>query len=426
MLTPSDIPLIHTPITAAQSENEQRKLKRRMRRFDVVPLILGAIGLIALTWQLGTLLNPFVLIVALYIILAPYRDYHAARTIMWTAGVLFAFWFFWTTSGVLIPFFIAAVIAYLFNPLVSLLEVRYKIARVWSSIGIVVVLMGILTLLGWLFIPVLIDQGGSFIAKFSNYITQHASQLDEKSLKHYLTNAGVPAHTADQLVTGQVAPHIKAMVAQIPGQMLRLIEGIPLFVERLLNLIIVPFAAVYLLKDWPKLGVLILDLFPQRTRSRRTETFTSIDHVLYGYIRGQLTMAAILGVLGGLAYWALGIPYFAVLGLIIGISDLIPIIGIIFSVVIVELVIFLTMELSIGVVLSGVAVIGALHLLEAYILGPKIVGEGIGIPPVVMILSLIIFGYFLGFLGLLIAVPTTGVLVMFLGEYRKSQLESDE
>ncbi len=397
-----------------------------MRRFDAVAIVLGAIGLIALTWQLGNLVNPFVIIIALYITLAPYREYHAARTIMWTGGVLFAFWFFWTTSGVLIPFFLAAVIAYLFNPLVTRIEIRYKIARIWSSIAVVLVLMGVLALLGWYFIPTFIDQGGAFITKFSNYITRHASQLDEKSLKRILENAGMPMHTADQLVTGQVAPQVKAMLAQIPGYLLLLLEGIPKFVERLLNLIIVPFAAIYLLKDWQKLGILLLDLFPQRTRAERTLTFMNIDRVLYGYIRGQLTMAAILGVLGGLAYWILGVPYFALLGLIIGISDLIPIVGMLFSVIVVLLVIFLTMQLTVGVVLSGIAVIGCLHLLEAYILGPKIVGEGIGIPPVVMILSLIIFGYFLGFLGLLIAVPTTGVLVMFLGEYRKSQMEAQE
>ena len=425
MLTPNDVPIIQSPTAEAPSEEAQRGRKHQMRRFDSIAIVLGALGLVALAWQLGTLLNPFILIFALYITLAPYREYHAARTIMWTSGVLFSCWFFWTTGGVLIPFFLGAVIAYLFHPLVTRLEKRWHIARVWSAIGIVTILMAMLILLGWLFIPTLAEQGGAFITKLSNYLTQHASQLDERYLKHLLTGLGVPTHTADQLVTGQVAPHVKAIIAEIPGYLLLVLEGIPKFVERTLNLIIVPFAAIYLLRDWPKLGVLILDLFPQRTRARRAETFNRIDHVLYGYIRGQLTMACIVGVLAGIAYWLLGIPYSTILGLVIGLSDLIPIVGMLFSVIVVELVIFLTMQLSVGVVLSGMAVIAGLHLLEAYILGPKIVGEGIGIPPIVMILSLIIFGYFLGFLGLLIAVPATGVLVMFLGEYRKSQLEAE-
>jgi len=418
--------LIENPKAPIPSYEEQREHIRAVKRFDLVALILGAIGLVALTYAIGTLLNPFVLIVGLYIVLTPYREYHAARTMMWAGGLIFFFWFFWTTAGVLVPFIIAAVIAYLFNPFVTYLHVSKKVPRILSSIVIVGVLMGIFILLGFLFIPSLVDQTGSFITRLSTYVSNHVSQLDEKYIKRLLVRGGIPSRTADQLVTGQVTPQIRAMIGEIPSVILSLIEQLPRIVERLLNLIIVPFAAVYLLKDWKKMGVAFLDLFPAKTRARRELMLENIDRVLYGYIRGQLTMAIIVGSLGALTFWILGVPYYGLLGVVIAVSDLIPIVGMLFSVIIVEIVIFLTMQLSPGVIFSGVAVIGCLHLLESYILGPKIVGEGIGLPPVIMILSLILFGYFLGFIGLLIAVPATAVLMMFLGEYRKLQVETVE
>jgi predicted PurR-regulated permease PerM len=132
-----------------------------------------------------------------------------------------------------------------------------------------------------------------------------------------------------------------------------------------------------------------------------------------------------VGVLGAIAYSILGIPYAGLLGVVLAISDLVPIIGMVFSMFVVELVIFLTMQLNFGVISSGILVIAGLHVLEVYFVGPRIVGEGIGIPPIVMILSLLIFGYFLGLVGMLIAVPATAVILLFLNEYRKLQVEAN-
>jgi predicted PurR-regulated permease PerM len=418
----SEAPLIHSP--SGDPPSETQRAREFIRRYDGVALGLGALGLIAFTYSLGSLINPFVLFLALYLILAPYREYRAARTMMWTGGVLFFLWFFWTTSSILIPFILAGVIAYLFNPFVTRLHIKFGIARIWSSIAIVSVLVGILAILGWLFVPTLVDQAGSLVTRLSSYISLHANQLDEKYLKRVLVRIGVPARTSDQLVTGQVTPRVREAIGQIPALILQLIESIPIVVERMLNYIIVPFAAIYLLRDWNKLEIFVLDMFPQRTRSRREATYNKIDTLLYRYVRGQITMAIIIGTIGMIAFWILGIPYYGLLGVVLMISDLIPIVGMIFSVVVVEIVILLTMQLSVGVILSGILVIGGLHTLEAYILGPKIVGEGIGIPPIIMILSLLIFGYFLGFLGLLIAVPSTSVIMMFVNEYRKQQTES--
>jgi predicted PurR-regulated permease PerM len=98
----------------------------------------------------------------------------------------------------------------------------------------------------------------------------------------------------------------------------------------------------------------------------------------------------------------------------------------IFSALVVELVIVLTMEPNLGVILSGLLVIGCLHLLETYVISPRIIGPGIGVPPIMMILALLVFGFFFGFIGLLVAVPTTGVILLFVNEFRKTNAAARE
>jgi predicted PurR-regulated permease PerM len=177
----------------------------------------------------------------------------------------------------------------------------------------------------------------------------------------------------------------------------------------------------YFLKDWPKIGPLIDQLFPAKNPETRAQTIADVDRVVYAYVRGQATVATLIGILGAIAYTILGIPYAGLLGVILAISDLIPIAGMIFSMFVVELVIFLTMELNFAVIASGILVIAGLHFLEVYIIGPRIIGPRVGLPPILMILALLIFGYFLGFVGLLIAVPSMAVILLFVEEYRKNQ-----
>jgi len=425
MVTPTE-PIIRTPRDPQVTKEEEVGLLQYARRFDGIALAIGGIALVALTNELESFLTPFVLIVAFYIMLTPFRDYKAAKAMMWTGGFLFGFWFLVTLSGLLIPFILAALIAYLFNPLVTKLKEKRNIARGWSAIGVVVMIFGILTFLGWFFLPALYTETEAFFSRFSKWMTQYSNSFDDAHIRRFLMSLGVPSKAASSMVTTHIAPQIKKILEEVPVLLIAFITKIPHYLERTLNLIIVPFATFYLLRDWPKIGNVFFSFFPAKNRARKIEIATHIDRLLYAYIRGQIMVATIIGILGTIAFWILGVPYYGILGVIIGLTDLIPIIGLVFSIIVVEIVIFLTMELSVGVVLSGVGIIALLHILEAYVIGPRIVGKGVGIPPIIMILSLLVFGYFLGFIGLLIAVPATAVIILFLEEYRTTQNTTPE
>ncbi len=394
------------------------------RRFDGIAIALGGASLVALAWTVRSIINPFIAAFVLYVILARFRHYRSARSLMTTGFVLFGLWLVLELAGILVPFILGAVLAYLFNPLVTQLKEKRRISRTWSSLTIVILFLGVLVAIGWLLLPSLGQQTKEFIALLTEFIRQNANTFDEPHLRQLFLDLGFPAGLVDQVIMRQVGPELRKIIALVPTIIMKIIAGLPRILERTLNLIIVPVAMFYFLKDWPKLMPIVDSLFPSKNLERRKAVLADVDRVLYGYVRGQATVALLVGTLGAIAYSILGIPYAGLLGVILAVSDLVPIVGMIFSAFIVELVIFLTMQLNFAVIASGILVIVGLHMVEVYIVGPRIIGQGIGVPPILMILALLVFGFFFGFVGLLVAVPTTGIILLFLNEYRKSNTEA--
>jgi predicted PurR-regulated permease PerM len=396
------------------------ELERSSSRFDGIAIAIGSIALITLAWTVRSVMNPFVVAFLFYIILASFRNYKAARKIMTVGFVLFGFWLLLTLAGILVPFIIGAVLAYLFNPAVTQLHERRKISRTWSSLCIVVLFCAALVAVGWIFLPSLGKQTKEFIERLTAFIRQNANTLDQQHVRQMLLGIGLPEGLIDRFILNQAGPQLRNMVAIVPSIVVSIISSLPKILERTLNLVIVPVAMFYFLKDWPRLMPIVNELFPSKNPARREKIARDVDGVLYGYLRGQATVALIVGILGATAYSLLGIPYAGLIGVILVFADLVPIVGMLFSVLVVELVIFLTMDLNFAVIASGLLVIGGLHVLETYVIGPRIIGQGIGVPPLLMILALLVFGFFFGFVGLLIAVPSTGVILLFVNEYRRT------
>jgi predicted PurR-regulated permease PerM len=394
-------------------------------RFDGIAIAVGSIALLALAWTVRSILNPFVIAFLFYIILASFRNYKAARKLMTVGFMLFGFWLLLTLAGILVPFMIGAVLAYLFNPVVCQLYEKRNISRTWSSLVIVILFCAVLVAVGWIFLPTLGKQTKEFIERLTHFIRQNANTLDEKHVRRLLLDVGLPGGLIDRFILNQAGPQVRKLVAVVPSIVMSIISSLPRILERTLNLVIVPVAMFYFLKDWPRLIPIVNELFPSKNLARREKIVHDVDGVLYGYLRGQATVALIVGILGATAYSLLGVPYAGLIGVILVFADLVPIVGMLFSVFVVELVIFLTMELNFAVIVSGLLVIGGLHVIETYIIGPRIIGQGIGVPPILMILALLVFGFFFGFVGLLVAVPMTGVILLFVNEFRKNNASNN-
>ena len=144
------------------------------RRFDGIAIAIGSVALIALAWTVRSILNPFVIAFLFYIILASFRDYKAARKLMTAGFVLFSFWLLFTLTGILVPFILGAVLAYLFNPVVCQLYEKRNIDRTWSSLAIVILFCGVLVAVGWIFLPSLGKQTKEFIERLTHRAVGYA------------------------------------------------------------------------------------------------------------------------------------------------------------------------------------------------------------------------------------------------------------
>ncbi len=139
------------------------------------------------------------------------------------------------------------------------------------------------------------------------------------------------------------------------------------------------------------------------------------------YLRGALTIAIIQGFLVALLFSLAGIKYALLLGLLAGVLDLVPYFGLIITMVISVIVAFFSEPPVVAKVVFALLSVGALHLAEVTFLSPKIVGQKVGLHPLLIILSLMIFMQFMGFVGLLIAIPATALMVQFVREWERSR-----
>jgi predicted PurR-regulated permease PerM len=141
------------------------------------------------------------------------------------------------------------------------------------------------------------------------------------------------------------------------------------------------------------------------------------------YLRGQLTVAIAMGVITGLGLWIARFPYAGTLGLIVGVFSVVPYLGLVLSLI--PAIFIALVSGSVLISLLKVAVVyGASQLLEASVISPRIVGESVGLHPVLVLLALSLGGFFFGFVGLLLGVPAAAIGKLLveraLRRYRRS------
>lgn len=189
------------------------------------------------------------------------------------------------------------------------------------------------------------------------------------------------------------------------------------FLTQVFYIILIPFLTFYFLTDFPKIGNRFLKLFPRRMRDRVADYLSRSDELIGHYLRGALIVAVLQGIIVSALFSAIGMKYSLLLGLLACIFDLVPYFGLIAIMVLSAIVatfsdppVLLKLALAVGS-------IGFLHIIEVVLLSPKIVGSKVGLHPLIIILSLLLFMYFLGIVGLLIAVPTTALIILFVRDW---------
>jgi predicted PurR-regulated permease PerM len=181
----------------------------------------------------------------------------------------------------------------------------------------------------------------------------------------------------------------------------------------LLNLVIIPVAAFYLLRDWNVLVERIHALVPRSIEPVVARLTRESDETLGGFLRGQLSVMIILGTLYGLGLWAVGLGVGPLIGLIAGLISFVPYLGAIVGVGMGVIAALVQYQDSFHVILVLV-VFGIGQLLEGYVLVPKLVGDKIGLHPVAVMFAILAGGELFGFIGVLLALPIAAIVMVLL------------
>lgn len=341
------------------------------------------------------------------------------------AGFLLLLLLLYFARRVLAPFFAAFVLAYLLDPLVDRLE-NLKIPRTAGVLLLMAVFSGILSLGAIIFIPLFQLQVHELTVKLPDYIKtlQGLIQplLDEIS--------GFESAKMQEILTegfkkfGELPLHILSNATAILWGSITNLFTVLLMA---FNLFVIPVVTFYLLRDFDIIKEKLFNLIPRRYMDTAMEIIREVDSVLAQFIRGQLMVAFLMAVLYSFGLYLCGTPLGLFIGMLAGLANMVPYLGLIFGLIPAAALTFLHYQ-QFAPILWVAVVFGAAHGLESMFITPRVMGDRIGLHPVVIMLAVLIGAEFFGLSGIFLAVPFTAVLNVLmrrgLAMYKKSSLYS--
>ncbi len=311
-------------------------------------------------------------------------------------------------SGVAVPVLLALAGAYVFNPLVTALE-RRGVDRTWGTtivfVGCTLALVGAVLYL----IPVFREEAAKlpdFFRRASTQIIPRVEGLLGVSVPEFVNHRTAELGAQASELLQSAGPAAARLAARFAGDTAR-------FMATLLGLTVVPVLGFFFLQDYPRLIGLIRGLIPRRAVGLVARRFAEVDDVLSAFVRGQITVGAILSVIYGTGLAFARVDLAIVIGVIAGFGNMVPYLGTAVGLVLAMLGLVLSWhgpwQLA---VVAGTFVVA--QMAEGLVITPRVVGEKVGLSPVAVILAVLGFGELFGFVGILLAVPFSAILKVVL------------
>lgn len=294
-------------------------------------------------------------------------------------------------KSVLTPFIVAMIISYILNPIVVLLNQR-KVPRTIAVLLIYSVFIASVTVVIINIIPMFVKQ--------LEELSEHLPQLGIKA--QFL----VDSVNHSQLLPGSVRSGINHSFAKLEAGIATTISNYMNQIGTTLNMLfilfIVPFLAFYMLKDFQLIEKAAIAIVPKAHRKQTIKLLVDIDTALGNYIRGQLLVCLIIGVLAYIGYWSIDMPYPLLLASVVAVFNIIPYLGPFFGAAPAVLMAS-TVSLKMMLIVAGMNL--CIQVLEGNVISPQVVGRSLHMHPLFIILALLIGGEVAGVLGLILAVP---------------------
>lgn len=319
-------------------------------------------------------------------------------------------------SSVLLPFFVAWLLAYLIYPIVKF--VQYKLHVPTRALSIVVALVFVLAVVGlvfYLIVPPMIGQFEKLGDIVSQYVKQGTNgETFQATVQQWLHEN---RHAIEQVFKRKdVTDAIKSAMPKlfsVLGQTANVIISIVASLITLLYMFFILLDYEYLSSSWIK-------IFPKKVRPFWQSLMKDVERELNSYIRGQSLVALIMGVLFCIGFTIIDFPMAIGLGILIGIMDLVPYLHTFALIPTAFLALLKAADTGQNfwvILASAVAVFCVVQVIIDMVVTPKVMGKAMGLNPAILLLALSVWGTLLGFIGLIVALPLTTILIAYYQRY---------
>ena len=327
-------------------------------------------------------------------------------------------------SSVLLPFVVAWLFAYLLYPMVKF--VQYKMHVKNRVLSIIITLLGVLLVVGgvvWLIIPPMIEQFQKLGELATNYIHEsaHIDSIPKTVIAWFNDNKEqIQSFFRSKDFTDGLKTAMPR-VFDLLGQTASVIISIVASMITLLYMFFILLDYEYLTDNW-------IRIFPKKNRPFWKELMNDVERELNNYIRGQGLVALIMGVLFCVGFTIIDFPMAIGLGIMIGIMDLVPYLHTFALIPTVFLALLKSADTGQNfwwILISALAVFLIVQAIIDMVVTPKVMGKAMGLNPAILLLSLSVWGALLGFIGLIIALPLTTLLIAYYQRYVTKEIEGE-
>lgn len=348
----------------------------------------------------------------------PFTFDRVVRLIMSGMIIVAILWLLNLLRGVLLPFLVACLIAYMFEPVVQLnrrlLHLKGRVAAIFVTLFEALLAVAMIC---YFFIPLLIEEVTQMAAILKSYGNSTAEipylpqSLHDFIKRHIDFNA-----VGDYLTQDQIA----SLAENALNTAWSIISGSVSMILSLISWLIVVLYVVFIMIDYDKLSRGMRRMVPPPYRKMVFSLTNDIKDSMNHYFRGQALIAFLVGVLFSIGFLLIGLPMAIVLGMFIGLLNLVPYLQLI-SIVPTA---FLCVVYSVSghgsfwtIFWEAIAVYTVVQIIQDLILTPRIMGKAMGLNPAIILLSLSVWGSLLGFVGLIIALPLTTLILSYYDRY---------
>jgi len=359
----------------------------------------------------------------------PYTFDRVVRILIGSAVLIILFLLVKRLSSVLLPFFIAWLMAYLLHPFVRFFQYKLKLKnRILSIVCTLVLFLSVITGILMVLVPMISNEVEKLIDIIGLY-TQGIT-VDtiipiawQNEIRVYLSQLDLQSVLKDE--------NLMAVIKKVAPQLWNILNGSISVIIGTMAMVIVFLYLIFILIDYEKVTKGMFDIIPGKYRGLITEIIQDMEQGMNRYFRGQALVAIIVSVLFCIGFSIVGLPLAIVMGLLLGVLNLVPYlktIAIIPGAFLAFLQSVETGQSFLSVMFWLVAIFLLIQVIEDMFLVPKIMGKVTGLNPAVILLSLSVWGSLMGMIGLIIALPLTTLIISYYKRFvlNEKKVEEDE